>query len=486
MKNPAARFHLATATVLLAALSMALPLVAQTPLRVTIPGNAFTAEGNNVAVDDVAGGRRFRGKAFAAVKLRATVQVPPPASADPILQRLVVHFRASPSGPSLRLVELLNGAPPLKLSTDVGGDRTASEITQPASAANAWALDRSPVRVGPQSVVRLEVQFPGGFEGGGNSGEFVLTGVVVDYPRKAVLLPSTAVSTGTDKKPASIPATLPTTTTATTTTGRGRGQLIEPSDSVATSAVLPVASVSRGVIYALANNNELLWYRHSGYVDGSATWATPQGKTVGTGWDFKQVFSGGDGVIYAITSGGDLMWYRHDGRGDGSFTWAAQAGKKIGSGWNFEHVFYGGGGVIYAITTGGDLLWYRHDGRNDGSATWAAPEGKQVGTGWKFKHVFSGGDGVIYVVTASNDLVWYRHDGRTDGTFRWAASEGKTVGTGWDVRQVFSGGDGVIYAVLPNGDLMWNRHDGRADGTFKWAAPQGKKVGSGWNFKAVF
>ena len=195
MKNPAARFHLATATVLLAALSMALPLVAQTPLRVTIPGNAFTAEGNNVAVDDVAGGRRFRGKAFAAVKLRATVQVPrrrlPPIRYCSALSSTFARAR----GPSLRLVELLNGAPPLKLSTDVGGDRTASEITQPASAANAWALDRSPVRVGPQSVVRLEVQFPGGFEGGGNSGEFVLTGVVVDYPRKAVLLPSTAVST---------------------------------------------------------------------------------------------------------------------------------------------------------------------------------------------------------------------------------------------------------------------------------------------------
>ena len=32
----------------------------------------------------------------------------------------------------------------------------------------------------------------------------------------------------------------------------------------------------------------------------------------------RHVFSGGDGVIYALMDNGDLMWYRHDGRNDGT------------------------------------------------------------------------------------------------------------------------------------------------------------------------
>ena len=100
-------------------------------------------------------------------------------------------------------------------------------------------------------------------------------------------------------------------------------------------------------------------------------------------------------MIYAITESGDLLWYRHDGRDDGSFRWAAPEGKKVGTGWNFPQVFSGGGGVIYAVTSNYELLWYRHDGHDDGSFRWAAPEGKKVGSGWDFKHLFSPGGGVI-------------------------------------------------------------------------------------------
>jgi hypothetical protein len=62
---------------------------------------------------------------------------------------------------------------------------------------------------------------------------------------------------------------------------------------------------------------------------------------VGFGWSAKQVFSGGDGVIYAIMNNDDLLWYRHDGRSDGSFKWASNAGKKIGVGWHAKLVFSG-------------------------------------------------------------------------------------------------------------------------------------------------
>ncbi len=469
-----ARLVLIAATCLLAGLSLSPPLLAQTPVRVTIPGAAFKVEGraDEVRVDNVAGGQRFRGKAFASVIVRTTLQMPPATSADPKMQRLVIHFRTSASGPSLRSVELRNGSnAEFHLQMQLSGDYTARETTQPASVANTWAFDQAPIRVSAQSVLRLEFQFPGGFDSPINAGEFVITSAVVDFPRKAAALPTTVTS--------------PTNTTAA-----GRGRPTTTAERTTTPALRPVppalAGATSGVIYAVSNGNELLWYRHTGSADGSATWAAPQGKTVGTGWDFKQVFSGGDGVIYAITASGDLLWYRHDGRADGSFTWALSTGRKIGSGWDFAHVFYGGDGVIYAIAANGDLLWYRHDGRGDGNATWAAPQGKVVGSGWNVKDVFAGGNGVIYVVNSNNELVWYRHDGRGDGSFRWAASQGKTVGTGWDVTHVFSAGDGVIYAVMPNGDLVWNRHEGRADGTATWAAPQGKKVGSGWTFKTVF
>jgi hypothetical protein len=53
----------------------------------------------------------------------------------------------------------------------------------------------------------------------------------------------------------------------------------------------------------------------------------------------KHVFSGGDGVIYAIADNGDLLWFRHDGQGDGSFTWADTEARKIGVGWNFKQLF---------------------------------------------------------------------------------------------------------------------------------------------------
>ena len=64
MKNRTLGPHIATAAFFVAALSSSTPLLAQT-MRVNMPGNAFQAEGRDVATDDVAGGRRFRGKAFA-------------------------------------------------------------------------------------------------------------------------------------------------------------------------------------------------------------------------------------------------------------------------------------------------------------------------------------------------------------------------------------------------------------------------------------
>jgi hypothetical protein len=451
MKNRTVRSPLATAALVVAALAIGAPLSAQTPVRVSIPGTAFSPDGrgDKVVVTDVAGGRRFRGQAFSELTLRGVLRLPPANSALPKVQHLVIHFRTSPSGPSLRSVELRNGSNvEFRIETHLEGDYIARETATPTVVANAWAF--APRTVGSQTVLRLKIQFPGGFDSAVNPGEFFLSAVVAEFPGKAKT--ETKASSATSQQ----------------------------------AAVSPLPVSPKGVIYALATNNDLLWYRHDGRDDGTFRWAAPAGKKVGSGWSFKQIFSGGDGVIYAITESGDLLWYRHDGRGDGTFRWAAPEGKKVGTGWDFKQVFSGGGGVIYAITADGDLLWYRHDGRDDGTFRWAAPEGKKVGTGWNFKQVFSGGEGVIYAVTAEDVLLWFRHDGRADGSFRWAAPEGKKVGTGWEFKHLFSPGGGVIYGITANNDLLWYRHDGRGDGSFRWAAPEGKKVGNGWSVKDIF
>src|SRR6185295_2708709 len=107
----------------------------------------------------------------------------------------------------------------------------------------------------------------------------------------------------------------------------------------------------RGAIYAIADNGDLLWYRHEGHFDGTPQWANGgHGQTIGNGWNFKHVFSGGKGVVYAVTDNGDLLLYRHEGHSDGTPQWANGGhGQTIGNGWNFKHVFSGGDGLFYAV-----------------------------------------------------------------------------------------------------------------------------------------
>jgi Tachylectin/Astacin (Peptidase family M12A) len=85
-----------------------------------------------------------------------------------------------------------------------------------------------------------------------------------------------------------------------------------------------------------ASGGQLKWYRHTGQIDGTFRWAAGSGNVVGTGWNFKKVFSGGDGVIYAVDNNNQLKWYRHDGRTNGTFTWAPGSGTVVGTGWVFD------------------------------------------------------------------------------------------------------------------------------------------------------
>jgi hypothetical protein len=149
----------------------------------------------------------------------------------------------------------------------------------------------------------------------------------------------------------------------------------------------PAETTSTALVYAIADSGDMLFYKHAGAADGSATWPI-QAKKIGSGWNFKQVFAGDNGAIYAVTAGGDLLFYKHAGAADGSPTWPIQA-KKIGSGWDFKQVFAGDNGAIYAVTAGGDMLFYKHAGTADGSPTWPI-QAKKIGSGWDFKQVFIG------------------------------------------------------------------------------------------------
>ena len=99
---------------------------------------------------------------------------------------------------------------------------------------------------------------------------------------------------------------------------------------------LKIFSVGDGVIYTITPDGTLRWYRHNAYLTGEGpkspnAWV---GRTeVAHGWqDVDQVFSAGDGVIYAVKHDGSLIWCRHLGYRDGTATWAAE--KPVATGWS--------------------------------------------------------------------------------------------------------------------------------------------------------
>ena len=152
------------------------------------------------------------------------------------------------------------------------------------------------------------------------------------------------------------------------------------------------------VIYYTNYSGHVIWNRHEGRNDGTFRWALAEGKNVASArlkqvfWRAKHVFAGGaPGIIYAIMEDGDLLWFRHDGWWDGSERWASEEGKKVGHGWNVREVFaLRNTSYVYSVMANGELLWNIHAGWDDGTFRWALATGKQVGTGWNVKHAFSG------------------------------------------------------------------------------------------------
>ena len=123
------------------------------------------------------------------------------------------------------------------------------------------------------------------------------------------------------------------------TTAVGVGTLVE-AQSRGRGGVGGGAAVRVGdPVYYIDGQNRLLWNRHEGRDDGSFRWAEPTNRQVGTGWDVRHIFSGGDGLIYYIDGQNRLLWNRHEGRGDGSFRWAEPTNRQVGTGWSVKHIF---------------------------------------------------------------------------------------------------------------------------------------------------
>ena len=240
-------------------------------------------------------------------------------------------------------------------------------------------------------------------------------------------------------------------------------------------------------VYGILPNGHMMWYRKD---TGTSPWQGP--KRVGAEWNtFKNVIAAGGNSFYALTQDNQLVWYQHTGFNDGARIWKPAV--TVGRGWGFSKIFSGGDGVVYAVRADGVLIWYRHDGYANGGGpnTWSgggAP--KIVGTGWGgFKDLFSTGQGSIYAVGQDGSLLLYKHTGYGSGANTWGAT--RTVGAGWNAfRQVVPVGDGVMLAVKDDGKLLWYKHHGRvlAGGasslsrvryTEKWEGPV--EIGSGWH-----
>lgn len=87
------------------------------------------------------------------------------------------------------------------------------------------------------------------------------------------------------------------------------------------------------------SRGDLYWSKHLGFQDGTAKWSDR--KKIGNGWqNLRQVFASGDGIIYAVKDDDTLLWQKHTGFATRTVLWENNgAAKTIGNGWEFNFVF---------------------------------------------------------------------------------------------------------------------------------------------------
>jgi hypothetical protein len=141
-----------------------------------------------------------------------------------------------------------------------------------------------------------------------------------------------------------------------------------------------IAAGENGVIYGrypigYGAPHAFRWRRHLGYLRGLDKWnslTSDVGDTKEWG-QYLKVFCGSKGAVYGILPNGDLMWHRHDGYLDGQDKWSAEI-LRVGHGWSeMRAVASVGDGVIYAVNKAGQLIWMRHRGYLTGEDLWDGP-----------------------------------------------------------------------------------------------------------------
>lgn len=232
-----------------------------------------------------------------------------------------------------------------------------------------------------------------------------------------------------------------------------------------------------GLIYNRTADGSLKWYKHINQKTGDDAWANAgSGVEVGNGWgSYRKILCAAPGILYAIDNKGNLVWYNHVGHRSGNQDWANSGnGVVVGNGWgDYDSIFQGGDGVIYALKRNGELYWYRHNGWKAGNQDWAnGGKGVVVGNGWNsYESLLSFKGGIIYGVKSNGDLLWYRHNGWKTGSQDWANNgTGKPVGNGWDIyNKIFSASNGSIYAISHKKVLYYYKHQGWSEGDMNWS-----------------
>jgi hypothetical protein len=258
-----------------------------------------------------------------------------------------------------------------------------------------------------------------------------------------------------------------------------------------------------GIIYAIQADGTLVWYRHTSYLSGAATWANNgNGRVIGSGWHaFRTVLASANGELFGFMPDGSIRWYQYvvTNLSTGEGYWAGGgSGPVIGSGFTFPRVFGGWNGVIFAIDDAGNLWWYQYTAGN-GTPGWArGGVGAKIGSGFNvFSWIWAEPGGVIYAI--SNELHWYRYTG-TNGSVAWAnGGSGVPIGGkfgGIYQKLMFANGSGSLYGIQLDADqvngtdwtldwfLLNNSQNVTPSSGPSWAnGGNGKVIGSGFSFE---
>ena len=227
-----------------------------------------------------------------------------------------------------------------------------------------------------------------------------------------------------------------------------------------------------GIIYGVQADGGLMWYRNTGWQNGTSAWANGGvGQEIGTGWQrFRTVLASEDGQLFAFMADGTLRWYKWvvTNPATGAGSWAGGGtGPVIGTGFNaYPRLFGGWDGVIYGVDDNGTMWWFQYTAGNGsgGGAAWAnngVPV--NIGSGWKeIKRLWADPAGVIFGVRHAGELRWWRFLG-TGGSVSWANGGNEIpIGEGWgedSQKFSFSNGSGVIYALALSGDVVAGKDD---------------------------